>query len=51
MKYGVIQGHKCFKGYTNVSENLNRREYFKILAGDKLIAKCFCLGKKISDMV
>ena len=38
-KYGVIDGHKFFKGFTNVSENSDRNEYFKMFNGDKLIAK------------
>ena len=38
-KYGIIDEKKCFKGFTNVSDNLNRKEYFKIYSGDKLIAK------------
>ena len=38
-KYGVIDEHKTFKGFTNVSENLDRKEYFKMFEGDKLIAK------------
>ena len=38
-KYGVIDERKSFKGFTNVSENLDRREYFKMFNGAKLIAK------------
>ena len=38
-KYGVIDEHKTFKGFTNVSDNLDRKEYFKKADGDKLIAK------------
>ena len=38
-KYGVIHEHKTFKGFSNVSDNLDRKEYFKIFEGDKLIAK------------
>ena len=38
-EYGVIDEHKCFKGFTNVSDNLDRREYFKMADGDNLIAK------------
>ena len=30
---------KCFKDFTNVSDNLNRKEYFKTADGDNLIAK------------
>ena len=38
-KYGVIDEHKTFKGFTNVSDNLDRKEYFKMFNGNKLIAK------------
>ena len=38
-KYGVIDEHKIFKGFTNVSDNLDRKEYFKMFDGDKSIAK------------
>ena len=38
-KYGVIDEHKTFKGFTNVSENLDRKEFLKMFDGDKLKAK------------
>ena len=38
-KYRVIDEHKTFKGFTNVSDNLDREEYFKKFEGDNLIAK------------
>ena len=38
-KNGVIDEHKTFKGFTNVSDNLDREEYFKMFEGDKLFAK------------
>ena len=38
-KYGVIDEHKTFKGYTNVSDNLDRKEYFKMTDGKNLITK------------
>ena len=38
-KYGIIDEKKCFKGFTNASDNLNRKEYFKMAKGDNLIAK------------
>ena len=38
-KYGFIDEHKTFKGFTNVSDNLDRKEYFKMCGGDKLFAK------------
>ena len=45
-KYGVIDEHKSFKVFTNVSENLDRKEYFEKFDGDKLLAKFVCQGKK-----
>ena len=45
-KYGVIDEHKTFKGFTNVSGNLDRKEYFKMFEGDKLIAKVPLSWKK-----
>ena len=38
-KYSVIDEHKTFEGFTNVSDNLDRKEYFNIADGGKLIAK------------
>ena len=38
-KYGVIDEHKTFKGFSNVSDNLDRKECFKMADGDNLIAK------------
>ena len=45
-EYGVIEEHKCFKGFTNVSDNLDRKEYFKMADGDNLIAKVPLSWKK-----
>ena len=45
-KYGVIDEHKSFKGFTNVSDNLDRKEYFKVFNGDKLQAKVLLSWKK-----
>ena len=45
-KYGVIDEHKTFKGFSNVSDNLNRKEYFNMAHGDKLIAKVPLSWKK-----
>ena len=42
----VIDEHKTFKGFTNVSDNLDRKEYFKLFEGDKLIAKVPLSWKK-----
>ena len=38
-KYGVTNEHKTFKGFTNVSDNLDRKEIFKMLDGDNLTTK------------
>ena len=45
-KYGVIDEHKTFKGFTNVSDNLDRKEIFKLFEGDKLVAKVPLSWKK-----
>ena len=45
-KYGVISERKTFKGFTNVSDNLDRKEYFKMFDGDKLVAKVPLSWKK-----
>ena len=44
--YGVIDEHKTFKGFTNVSDNLDRKEYFKKFEGDKLVARVPLSWKK-----
>ena len=49
-KYGVIDEHKTFKGFTNVSDNLHRKEYFRIFDGDKLLAKVHLSWKKSFSM-
>ena len=36
-----------FKGLNDVSQNLNRKEYFKMFNGNKLTAKVPLSGKKI----
>ena len=45
-KYGVIDGHKTFQGFTNVIDNLDRKEIRKMFKGDKLIAKVPISWKK-----
>ena len=45
-KYGVISEKKTFKGFTNVSDKLDRKEYFNMADGDKLIAKVPLSWKK-----
>ena len=38
-RYGIVDKKKCLKGFTNVSEKLNRKEFFNIADGKNLIAK------------
>ena len=45
-KYGVIDEHKTFKGFTNVIDILDRKEYFNMADGGKLIAKVPLSWKK-----
>ena len=45
-KYGVIDEHKTFKGFTNVSDKLDRKKFFKMADGDKLVAKVPLSWKK-----
>ena len=45
--YGVIDEQQTFKGFTNVCNNLDREEYFKMIDGDKLVAKVPLIWKKI----
>ena len=45
-KNGVINEHKTFKGFTNVSDNLDGKEYFNMADGGKLIAKVPLIWKK-----
>ena len=45
-KYGVIDKQKTFEGFTIVSDNLDRKGYFKMFEGDKLIAKVPLSWKK-----
>ena len=46
-KIGIIDEHKTFKNFTNVSDNSDRRDCFNMANGGKLIAK-FSLGWKKS---
>ena len=41
-----IDEHKTFKGFTNVNDNLDRKEFFSKLNGDKLIPKVPLSWKK-----
>ena len=45
-KNGVIDEHKTFKGFTNVSDNLDRKGYFKKVYGDEVSAKVPLSWKK-----
>ena len=38
-KIGIIDEHKTFTRFTNVSESLDRKEDFKMFDSDQLIAK------------
>ena len=38
-KFGVLDKHKTIKGFTNISDKINRKEYFNMGNGGKLIAK------------
>ena len=43
-----MEEQNFFKGFTNVSANLARKDYFKIFDGDKLIAEVPLSWKKVS---
>ena len=45
-KIAIIDEHKTFKGFTNVSDNLDRKDYYKIADGGKLVAKVPLSWKK-----
>ena len=45
-EFGFIEEHGTFKGFTNVSDNLDRKENFKIFEDDKLNAKVPLSWKK-----
>ena len=45
-KFGAIDEHKTFKGFTNVSDNLDRKEHFKMFEGDNIVAKVPLSWKK-----
>ena len=44
--FGIIDEHKIFKGFTNVSVNSDRKDYFNMAHGGKLIAKVPLSWKK-----
>ena len=45
-KFGIVDEHKTFKGFTNISDNLDRKEIFNITDGGKLTAKVPLSWKK-----
>ena len=45
-EFGVIDGKKTFKGFKDVKDVLDRKEYFNMASGDKLIAKIPLSWKK-----
>ena len=45
-KYGIIDEHRTFKEFTNVSDKLDRKEYFIMANGGKLMAKIPLTWKK-----
>ena len=45
-KYGILNEKKSFKGFTNLSDNLDRKIYLKMAGGDNLIAKVPLSWKK-----
>ena len=45
-KFGVIDEHKTFKGFTIVSDNLDRKENVGMFEGDELVAKVSLSWKK-----
>ena len=45
-KFGVIDEHKTFEGFTSASEKLDRKENFNMADGGKLIAIVPLSGKK-----
>ena len=46
-KFGIIDEHKTFRGFTNVSDNLDSKEHFDMADGGKLVPKV-CLSWKKS---
>ena len=49
-EYGVIDEDKTLKGFTFVSESLDRKEFLKMYGGDKLIARVPLSWKKSFNM-
>ena len=49
-KYGVLDERKTFEGSTNVSDNLDRKQYFKMFEGDNLVTEVPLSWKKSFSM-
>ena len=49
-KFGIVDEYKTFKGFTIVSDNLDRKVYFKMFEADELIAKVPLSWKKVLVM-
>ena len=47
IKHGVIDEHKTLKGFTDVSNNLDRKGYFNMADGGNLVAKVPLSWKKV----
>ena len=45
-KFGIFDEHKTFKGFKDVKDVLDRKEYFNMAEGDKLVAKVPLSWKK-----
>ena len=45
--FGIIAEHKTFKGFTNVSDILDRKDYFDMADSGKLVAKVPLSWKKV----
>ena len=43
--FGNIDEHKTFKGFTDVSDDLDRKEFFNMADGGKVLAKVPLSGK------
>ena len=49
-KYGDIDEDKILKGFTNIIDDLDGKEYFKMFEGDKLVAEVPLSWKKSFSM-
>ena len=44
--YGIISEHKTFTGNSDVTRNLERKEYFEFIEDEKLVTKQALSSKK-----